>query len=58
MDDKRVSVMTLKVIAAKAAKLAYDLEHNRLYSRDLYYGVSDIKLALSVIEDYVRSIEA
>lgn len=48
--DKTVAVMALKLIAAKAAKLADDLERGRLWEGDLAAGVAEIRKQLADAE--------
>lgn len=50
MDNLRVAIMSLKLIAAKAEKLAYDLEHNKLWEGDLIAGTSEIQAALQDVK--------
>ena len=40
--DKAVAVMALKLVAAKAEKLAHDLEKGRLWPGDLRDGIAEI----------------
>ena len=51
MSDNILAVMALKVIAAKAEKLAYDLERNRLWEGELSQGVAEIYKALQDIKE-------
>lgn len=48
--DKQVAVMALKLIAAKAAKLADDLERGRLWEGELAEGVVEIRKQLADAE--------
>lgn len=49
-NDKTVAVMALKLIAAKAAKLADDLERGRLWEGELASGVAEIRKQLADAE--------
>ena len=42
-EDKMVAVMALKLIAAKAQKLAHDLENGKLWEGQLADGISEIR---------------
>ena len=55
MADNKLAIMSLKVIAAKAEKLAYDLEHNRLWEGQLQQGIEDITRQLRDVESAARS---
>lgn len=48
--DKATAVMALKLIAAKAAKLADDLERGRLWDGELTSGVAEIRKQLADAE--------
>ena len=50
-NEKAAAVMALKLIAAKAAKLADDLERGRLWDGELASGVQEIRRQL---DDAVR----
>ena len=45
-ESKSLAIMSLKLIAAKAEKLAYDLEHGRLWEGELGLGLQEIEKAL------------
>lgn len=47
MDRKREIIMALKLIAAKAEKLGYDLENNKLWDGELERGLVEIQKSLS-----------
>lgn len=49
--EKEQSLLALKLIAAKAAKLAHDLEHGRLWDGDLQAGVAEIASALQQVRE-------
>lgn len=55
MSDKRLVVMALRLIAAKAEKLAHDLESNRLWEGDLSRGAVEIRSALQDVEQAART---
>lgn len=55
MGDKRLAIMALKVIAAKAEKLAYDLENGRLWEGDLSRGVAEIQGQLNDVMQKARN---
>lgn len=44
--EKRAALLALRLIAAKADKLADDLEHSRLWEGDLSRGLGEIQVAL------------
>ena len=47
IEDKIVAVMALKLIAAKAQKLAYDLENGKLWEGQLADGIAEIRSQLT-----------
>jgi len=54
MSDKRLAVMTLKLIAAKAEKLAFDIEMGRLWGGDLSRGIGEIQTQLNDVMQTAR----
>jgi hypothetical protein len=46
MNDPLLALLALKLVAAKAQKLAHDLEKGRLWDGDLSRGIAEIAAAL------------
>ena len=55
MSDVRLAIMSLKLIAAKAEKLAYDLERGRLWEGELSQGISEIQKQLTDVMQNTRT---
>lgn len=55
MGDTRLAIMALKLIAAKAERLAYDLENRRLWEGDLSRGISEIQAQLNDVLQETRT---
>lgn len=51
MGSNNEAVMALKLIAATAEKLAYDLEHNRLWPGQLAAGAKVIAAQLADVKE-------
>lgn len=52
--SKTEALLSLKLVAAKSEKLAYDLEHNKLWEGDLEKGIASIRAALNDAERAAR----
>ena len=49
MVSREQILLTLKLVAAKAAKLAHDYEHSQLWEGELSNGIAELKSELSKV---------
>lgn len=54
MSQRQTAVLALKSVAAQAAKLADDLENNRLWDREFDVALGEIQRALQSVPAGVR----
>ncbi len=54
-EDKTDAVLALKIVAAKAEKLARDLDRGQLWEGELASGLQDIEKQLGAAHAYARS---
>lgn len=56
--DKNMALLSLRLAAAKTAKLADDLERGRLWEGDLSNGIADVRKALDDAASAARGNDA